>query len=78
MVFRQDGFRFFFYSNEGDPLEPFYIHVQKAGAGPKFWLSSADVLERSEGFYAKTLRKLSKIVEGNRSIIEDKRNEYFS
>ena len=31
-VFRHDAFRFFFYSNEGDPREPIHVHVMQ-GAG---------------------------------------------
>ena len=34
-VFRIDGFRFFFYSNEGNPREPVHVHVRKAGAEAK-------------------------------------------
>ncbi len=33
-VLRVDGFRFFFYSNEGN--EPAHIHVQKAEKYAKF------------------------------------------
>ncbi|MBN2702722.1 MAG: DUF4160 domain-containing protein [Pontiellaceae bacterium] len=32
VVFRYRGYRFFFYSNEGAPLEPLHIHVQKGAA----------------------------------------------
>ncbi|MGF6267191.1 hypothetical protein OKW49_008185 [Paraburkholderia youngii] len=28
VVFRYNGIRFFFYSNEGDPREPVHIHAQ--------------------------------------------------
>jgi len=77
-VFRLDGYRFFFYSNEGSPLEPMHIHVQKAGAEAKFWLIPEIVLDRSDGFDAKTLRRLLGIVKSNRNIIEDRWNEYFS
>ena len=38
VVFRYKGFRFFFYSNEGDPLEPLHIHVRKAECVAKLWL----------------------------------------
>ena len=76
-VFRQDGFRFFFYSNEGNPIEPIHIHVQKTGAEAKFWISTEIALDRSDGFDTKTLRKLLVIVESNRYIIEDRWNEYF-
>jgi len=34
----EDGFRFFFYSNEGSPREPVHVHVEKGGAEAKFWL----------------------------------------
>lgn len=77
VVFRLDGYKFFFYSNEGNPLEPVHIHVQKAGAEAKFWVGVEVVLDKSEGFDAKTLRKLLSIVKENRDIIEDRWNEYF-
>jgi hypothetical protein len=35
-VFHYRGFGFFFYSNEGTPLEPVPIHVEKAEAEAKF------------------------------------------
>ena len=35
-VFRHLGFRFFFYSNEGNPLEPVHIHVMNA-EGEEAW-----------------------------------------
>lgn len=76
-VFRHDGYRFFFYSNEGNPLEPIHIHVQKAGAEAKFWIRKEIALDKSEGFDAKTLRKLLLIIKDNRIIIEDRWNEYF-
>jgi hypothetical protein len=38
-VFDWNGFRFHFFSNEGDPREPVHIHVTKAPATAKFWIS---------------------------------------
>ena len=35
-VFKINGFRFYFYSNEND--EPMHVHVEKAGANGKIWL----------------------------------------
>ena len=29
IVFRYHGYKFFFYSNEGDPREPVHIHVRQ-------------------------------------------------
>jgi hypothetical protein len=33
VVFRYRGFRFFFYSNEGNPREPVHIHAFGEGGG---------------------------------------------
>jgi hypothetical protein len=38
VVFRYKGYSFFFYSNEGEPLEPLHIHVRRGSAAAKFWL----------------------------------------
>lgn len=38
VVFRHEGFRFFFYANEGDPREPVHIPVEKDNMEAKFWL----------------------------------------
>lgn len=46
VVFRRDGFRFFFYSNEGDPREPIHVHVRKGDADAKFCPSCRSRVER--------------------------------
>jgi hypothetical protein len=38
VIFREGGFRFFFYSNEGDPREPMHVHVMRDRDEAKFWL----------------------------------------
>lgn len=38
VVFRYKGYRFFFFSNEGDPLEPMHIHVRRGEATAKLWM----------------------------------------
>lgn len=38
VVFRFKGYRFFFYSNEGEPQEPLHVHVRRGEAAAKFWL----------------------------------------
>ena len=77
-VFRQDGFRFFFYSNEGDPREPLHVHVIGAGGEAKFWLQSEIVLADSAGMDAKTLRRLLMLVQDNRAKIERAWHDYFA
>jgi len=61
-VFRFEGFRFFFYSNEGDPREPVHVHVRKDGGEAKFWVRPEVGLALSTGFDARTLRRLAAIV----------------
>ena len=69
VVFRHEGFRFFFYSNEGNPREPLHIHARKGEAEANFWLSPVAVAE-SDGFDAKTLRNLLDVISMNLELIE--------
>lgn len=75
-VFRADGFRFFFYSNEGDPREPVHVHVMKGGGEAKFWLHPVSVA-RSSGFDARTQRRLAALVSENAALIEKAWHEHF-
>jgi Domain of unknown function (DUF4160) len=76
VVFRFEGFRFFFYSNEGDPREPVHIHVRKGEAVAKFWISPVSLAD-SEGFDAKTLRRLERVVVDRTEAIERSWHEHF-
>ena len=77
-IFRYDGFRFFFYSNEGDPREPMHVHVQKAEAEAKFWLRPFVSVADSAAMDARMLRELANVVLENREMIERAWNEYFT
>jgi hypothetical protein len=77
-VFRERGFRFFFYSNEGSPREPLHVHVEKNRSEAKFWLQPSVQLAYNDGYDARTLRELSRIVEANRNRIERVWNEHFA
>lgn len=76
-VFRERGFRFFFYSNEGSPREPVHIHVEKERCEAKFWLRPEVRVAYNDGYDARTLRFLHGIVEANRERIERAWHEYF-
>jgi hypothetical protein len=76
-VFRERGFRFFFYSNEGSPREPVHIHVEKDSVEAKFWLKPEIRVAYNDGYDARTLRELMGIVAFNRARIERAWNEYF-
>lgn len=77
-VFREDGYRFFFYSNEGSPREPIHIHVDKDQNEAKFWLKPEVHVAYNDGYDARTLRVLLSKVEANRDRIERAWNEFFS
>jgi hypothetical protein len=76
-VFRDRGFRFFFYSNEGSPREPLHIHVEKEDLEAKFWLEPAVSVAYNDGFNARTLRDLHGINEANKFRITRAWNEHF-
>ena len=76
-VFRQDGYRFFFYSNEGDPCEPVHVHVMKGGGEAKLWLGPPTSVARSSGLDAKALRRLAGIVAERAAEIEEAWHGHF-
>ncbi len=78
VVLRYKGYRFFFYSNEGNPLEPLHIHVRKGEAVAKFWLSPDLSVAESFGMNSSELRELMKVAKKNKSLIERYWNEYFN
>ncbi|PWB48016.1 MAG: hypothetical protein C3F18_11680 [Nitrosomonadales bacterium] len=77
VIFRYKSFRFFFYSNEGSPLEPLHVHVRGAGCEAKFWLTPMVRVAGSDGFDSRTLRELAEVVEQNIELIERSWNEHF-
>ncbi|WP_100639365.1 DUF4160 domain-containing protein [Marinobacter salexigens] len=78
VVFRYRGFKFFFYSNEGDPPEAVHIHVRAGGAEAKFWLSPEVSLARNDGFDARTIRVLWEVVQANQNLLEEAWHDYFA
>ncbi len=78
VVFRIDGFRFHFYSNEGDPLEPVHIHVSRAGCEAKLWLSPEVHEAYNDGYDARTMRRVTKLVIEHRQELIDGWNDFFS
>lgn len=77
VVFRNHGFRFFFYSNEGAPREPLHIHVEKDNLEAKFWLNPEVRLAYNDGYDARTLRVLIEAIDLNKDLIERAWNEFF-
>lgn len=76
-VLRTQGYRLFFYSNEGDPREPIHIHVKRANAEAKIWLGPPASLEESHGFNAAELRDIMRLVEQQSAAIERAWHDHF-
>jgi len=70
VVFRHEGYKFFFYSNEGEPREPVHIHVRKGEAVAKFWIAPVTLA-------ARTLRLLARLIEERSILIERMWHDYF-
>jgi hypothetical protein len=77
VVFRHQGFRFHFFSNEGNPREPPHVHVLNNNIDAKFWLRPDVVVAYNDGFNARTLRELTEIIERRRNEIEQAWNDFF-
>ena len=78
VAFHYKAFRFFFYSNEGNPREPLHIHVRSAEGEAKFWLTPNVYLAQSDGFDARVLRELQGVIAANKDLIERTWNEHFA
>lgn len=74
-VLKIKGFRFFFFSNEGN--EPPHIHVELGDKYAKFWLEPI-ALARVVGFSGSELTKIRKIVSQHIKLFKEKWNGYFS
>jgi hypothetical protein len=77
VVFRYKGYRFFFFSNEGNPREPMHIHVSKGEAVAKFWLEHGVSVAESYAMTSSELRELMGAAEENIELIERYWDEHF-
>ncbi len=74
-VLRIKGYRFFFFSLEGN--EPPHIHVENGDKVAKFWLNTTVNLASSYGFRSHELAKIRVIITEHQKLLQDKWNEYF-
>ena len=72
-VLREKGYRFFFFSREGQ--EPPHMHVDRAEDYAKFWLTPVQLAE-NRGFLSRHLREIREIIEANRQMLLEKWNEH--
>ena len=71
---RIGGYRFFFFSNEGN--EPPHVHVESGDNYAKFWIRPVK-LARNYGFNSVELNQIRLLVFENQIFIKEKWNEYF-
>jgi hypothetical protein len=77
LVFRHDGLRYFFYSNEGSPREPPHIHVIGGGKDAKVWLEPEIAIAESYGFSPRELSAILRSVTERRDFIRRMWRDYF-
>lgn len=78
VVFRDSGYRFHFYSSEGQPREPVHIHVARPGGDAKLWLYPEVCIAYNRRLSPRELREVEEIVMRRRQEIEDAWNSFFA
>ena len=73
-IYRFEGLRFFFYSNEGN--EPPHVHVTRGDCELKIWLHNL-VIENNYGFKISERRIILKIVKKQKHQFLEKWNKFY-
>ena len=73
-VMRVKGYRFFFFSEEGQ--EPAHVHVDQAERYAKFWLEPV-ILTQNRGFRSRELSELRVLIEEHREQFLEKWHEHL-
>jgi hypothetical protein len=61
----------------GNPREQLHVHVRAEGCEAKFWLTPMVSIANNDGFDARTLRELTRVIEENTALIERTWHDYF-
>jgi hypothetical protein len=78
VVFREGGYKLYFYSDEGDPREPLHIHVRGKGCTAKIWIAPEITVQNSKDFSPRDLRRIVGMVENRAKLIESILHERFA
>ena len=73
-VFRERGYRFFFFSRE--EARP-HIHVYSGDGEAKFWIEPGVEMVRNYGLSKTQLSEIQKIIEEHRDVIQTAWREHF-
>ena len=74
VIFEEDGFRFFFDSNDHIPI---HVHVRKGDGEAIFIVENEVVLRESQGLKVKELSKAQELAEHHKEIIIQKWHEHL-
>jgi hypothetical protein len=77
VALRQSGLRYYFFSNEGQPLEAPHIHVKGGGRDAKVWLEPEISLADSYGFNSRELSNILQVVADNRDLLLKAWHDHF-
>lgn len=69
-----NGYRFFFYSNEGH--EPVHVHAEKGGGLAEFWLEPISMAWQ-QGFTQAQLKTIRKLIDTHHGQFIGTWNDYF-
>jgi hypothetical protein len=73
-IFEQDGYRFFFYSNEHRPI---HVHVRYGSGEAVFEVERGVELRESQGLKVRELTKAEELATQNRELIVQRWHERF-
>lgn len=73
-ILRIGPYRFFFFSEERG--EPVHVHVIREQTEAKFWIKHKVIVARNDGFAQHELRKIIRLVEENKELIENEWNKH--
>lgn len=75
IIFEKNGFRFFFYSNEHNPV---HVHVRYAGGEAVFEIDTSVVLREAQNMKVSDLARAQRLAEKHKQLILEKWNEHLA
>jgi len=73
-VFEEEGYRFFFYSNDHQPI---HVHVRRGAGEAVFDVSEEVALRESHGLKVQELSRAQQLAEAHRDLIIEKWHEHL-
>ena len=77
VIARYRGYRLFFFSNEGNPLEPVHVHVRNGARVAKFWIEPQISLAEAYEMSPSELKEIENIIQENESKIKEAWHDHF-